>query len=582
MISDGLRSAFSWGLRAAGLAVLSATAVGCGCDGGTEVRDAGPDAVELDAPASPDAFVPPDAWPRCGDGIAEGGEACDDGNRRAEDGCSPACALECGDGRVGGEERCDTGIEAGRPGACPTSCDDGRVCTTDTLLGAGCSAECASTEITLPRDGDGCCPTGASSLGDADCPVVCGNGLLEEDELCDTAIAPTEAGSCPLACDDGAVCTSDALLEGGTCAARCTATEILEARAGDGCCPRGATVETDADCSPLCGDGVWTSASGELCDVAVAPGALGACPISCDDMAVCTRDVLVAAGTCTASCTYSLLPPIGGDGCCPPGATIANDDDCPVRCGDGVRSPGEACDDGNAITDDGCSPMCARTPRSFRFTSLSVQDPRLFTREGLDVTPEVNTVMRNAIFTDMIGPMGRVPDGYLDLSIVLRFEPLDQSAPTTMGSVDLTSCTVPIGASRCTSRAPLPVVLTNRDVGECLGPMPGTIPPERVVNAPSGPCFVSTPLDEFVLDLDAVAIRFRQAQIAGQYVGDPASRIVTGLLRAFLPESEARMTRLGTSDTLSTVLRASDLDTLDGAPGWWFYLAFAAEPVSDL
>ncbi len=38
---------------------------------------------------------------------------------------------------------------------------------------------------------------------------------------------------------------------------------------------------------------------------------------------------------------------------------------CAVRCGDGFRGPGEECDDGNLIDDDGCSTRCEEE-RNFR------------------------------------------------------------------------------------------------------------------------------------------------------------------------------------------------------------------------
>lgn len=58
----------------------------------------------------------------CGDGIVTTGEACDDGNLVADDGCSPLCAVEsgwtcdqtpsvcsplCGDTLIVGGEDCD-------------------------------------------------------------------------------------------------------------------------------------------------------------------------------------------------------------------------------------------------------------------------------------------------------------------------------------------------------------------------------------------------------------------------------------------------------------------------------------------
>jgi hypothetical protein len=97
------------------------------------------------------------------------------------DGCCPSgatyatdhdCSASCGDGIVEPGETCDTAIASGS-GACPTSCDDGMSCTTDTLVSGGtCNATCSHTTITQPINGDGCCPTGATGQDDNDCPAA--------------------------------------------------------------------------------------------------------------------------------------------------------------------------------------------------------------------------------------------------------------------------------------------------------------------------------------------------------------------------------------------------------------------------
>jgi cysteine-rich repeat protein len=70
---------------------------GEGCDDGNHVA----------TDACTDKCVPA----RCGDGIVwEGVEECDDGNQVANDGCDNSCHLPvCGDGRVAGSEQCDDG-----------------------------------------------------------------------------------------------------------------------------------------------------------------------------------------------------------------------------------------------------------------------------------------------------------------------------------------------------------------------------------------------------------------------------------------------------------------------------------------
>jgi cysteine-rich repeat protein len=60
----------------------------------------------------------------CGDGAVGLGEACDDGNRQACDGCSPTCRVErCGNGVIDCTEECDAGADNGVPGGtCTAAC----------------------------------------------------------------------------------------------------------------------------------------------------------------------------------------------------------------------------------------------------------------------------------------------------------------------------------------------------------------------------------------------------------------------------------------------------------------------------
>ncbi|MFO0548212.1 MAG: DUF4215 domain-containing protein [Polyangiaceae bacterium] len=82
------------------------------------------------------------ALPVCGNGVVEGNEPCDDGNTSNGDDCLSGCALPyCGDGFL------HQGVE---------DCDDGNTQSGDT-----CPADC--------------------HFG----PAVCGNGVLEGDEICD-------------------------------------------------------------------------------------------------------------------------------------------------------------------------------------------------------------------------------------------------------------------------------------------------------------------------------------------------------------------------------------------------------------
>ncbi|MCX7807345.1 MAG: hypothetical protein N2515_01945, partial [Deltaproteobacteria bacterium] len=201
-------------------------------DGGTKDEGIQPQDTDL-LDARPDLTEP-----RCGNGVLEPGEGCDDGNRRDGDGCSRYCEIECGDGRVTGEESCDIAIPPSLPGACPTECQDSDPCTIDRLVGAQCNRVCEHVPITEAREGDQCCPRGANANQDPDCSPTCGNGVIERGETCENE-SPTSP--CPSSCDDGIACTADRLVGEG-CALRCEHEEIISPRNGDGCCPRGATV----------------------------------------------------------------------------------------------------------------------------------------------------------------------------------------------------------------------------------------------------------------------------------------------------------------------------------------------------
>lgn len=59
----------------------------------------------------------------CGDGIRQSNEQCDDGNKVATDGCTNSCKLPtCGDGIIQGSETCDFGSLNNNNGACTTVC----------------------------------------------------------------------------------------------------------------------------------------------------------------------------------------------------------------------------------------------------------------------------------------------------------------------------------------------------------------------------------------------------------------------------------------------------------------------------
>jgi len=183
----------------------------------------------------------------------------------------------------------------------------------------------------------------------------CGNGAIDSGESCDVGIAAGQPGACPTECSDGQACSADELLAADTCSASCTFTPITVCGGADGCCPAGCSSLSDGDCSPTCGDGVLDP--GESCDTGIVAGSPGACPTACDDGLACTADQLLAAGSCSCSCSFAPITTCGAaEGCCPTGCSQVTDSDCLASCGNGVLEVGEACDVAIPASDPGACP----------------------------------------------------------------------------------------------------------------------------------------------------------------------------------------------------------------------------------
>ncbi len=115
--------------------------------------------------------VLPGDGPVCGDGVMEGGEACDDGNGNPTDGCTNTCQVaSCGDGVARqGVEQCDTG---GQTDVCDANC-------TTAYCGDG---------TTNGARGEVCDGGGFTNACDNDCTVAaCGDGFTNPvaGEECD-------------------------------------------------------------------------------------------------------------------------------------------------------------------------------------------------------------------------------------------------------------------------------------------------------------------------------------------------------------------------------------------------------------
>jgi cysteine-rich repeat protein len=537
--------------------------------------------------------------PRCGDGVVGGDEQCDDGNDSDTDACRSDCRLACGDGEVAASEACDTGIAAGMPGACPASCDDAVACTTDQLTGSGCQAQCVHGAIGAFIPGDGCCPQGADINDDADCPVGCGNGVVEAGETCDTGIAAGMPGACVLSCDDDIACTTDMLVVPAGCQNQCMHAEVTTSVDGDGCCPAQATSMTDADCSVTCGNGAVEA--GETCDTAILIGNPGACPATCNDSDPCTVDLTVSEGTCQKACGHNVkTTPQDGDSCCPVTANANNDTDCAPECGNGVIEAGEECDDGGVAVNDGCDDACLREPTAFRVVHMEVRDPHvLYDQNCADINETVNMLINDAIGQDQDVPA----DGHLDMNVVVLFRPLDQAVMMTPLDVDLgASCTVPSmpgGLPVCSSNGTMVAesMGTNLVSGTCLEPAPGTTNPGYAppTVSPGAPCFVSE-AESLDIDFQSFVVHLDDAKIAATYVGLPATDLVDGLIAGFISEAQADATILPADlplvggKPLSALLAGGGVcpmgpgaDDRDMGPGgqlgWYFYINFTAQRV---
>jgi len=175
------------------------------CGDGTIDDDDGEDCDDGDANSNEDADACREdcTAARCGDGVRDSDERCDDGNDDEDDGCTSDCDDRvCGDGDLDEGEVCDPGADP--PGACiygdvgctrcrddcsgPRSdagswCGDGHV---DLEAGEGCDDGNDATE--LCRYGStGCAVCGAGCQPTPGVATFCGDGTVDaiNGETCD-------------------------------------------------------------------------------------------------------------------------------------------------------------------------------------------------------------------------------------------------------------------------------------------------------------------------------------------------------------------------------------------------------------
>ncbi|AKF09359.1 Microbial collagenase secreted protein [Sandaracinus amylolyticus] len=281
--------------------------------------------------------------------------------------------------------------------------------------------------VARPLDGNGI--GGAQfDMGAYEFPymVMCGNGVVETGEACDSGANNGQYGHCnagctglgprcgdsatngPEQCDDGNASNADACLS--SCQlATCGDGEV---RTGSEQCDDGNTSSTDACImcqSARCGDG-YVRTGTEQCDdgnTVNTDTCVGAC------VAARCGDGFVRAGveTCDDGNTAD------GDGC--PSTCIL----AAATCGDGIVQGSEQCDDGNSVTTDGC---------------IACQAARCgdgYVRAGVEVCDDGNTNNGDACLNSCVA--ARCGDGQVQAGV----EACDDGNPSNTDGC-LTSCAV--------------------------------------------------------------------------------------------------------------------------------------------
>ena len=274
---------------------------------------------------------------KCGNGVMDEGEQCDDGNNLSGDGCSSECQTESGyECEVAGqpcEEKPISDVPCGNG-----QLDDGEDCDDgNTLDGDGCSSICTVEE--------------GWECDTEECHTTCGDGILTGAEVCDDWNT-----------EDGDGCSADCMTieEGYTCIEDMGASYCVTEGCGDQKIEEGeqcdeGTNSNDPDYTSY----GWDEANDKpYCFMCKHSNFCGDGKVTGDEQ--CDEGVLDEDGNPTLRDEETNLP-IGGDGTyghCKPDCTWGE------RCGDGVLQDGEACDkgEGNDGSYGGCTSECKLAP----------------------------------------------------------------------------------------------------------------------------------------------------------------------------------------------------------------------------
>ena len=291
-----------------GATVLLSLGVGCaGVKTGATQIDGGGGSTGTGGGGGPiiDARMPIDSPPidptKCGNGVLDDREQCDDGNKTAGDGCSAICQIPAGWTCTGMPSVCNmNGVCGDGILGATEACDD-----KNTTSGDGCSADCKTVET-----GYECRVPGRP------CVPACGDGMKIGGEACDDGNT-TDGDGCSSTCsvEPGATCSTGS-------PSVCTAS--------------------------VCGNGKKEGTEG--CDCGTnnaAPYPTGQGPGGADCKGPNGLFFGDATG-CSKTCTKEPV--------CRTSAGVTQA--CAVTCGNGNVEMGEECDDGNLDAKDGCGPDC--------------------------------------------------------------------------------------------------------------------------------------------------------------------------------------------------------------------------------
>lgn len=242
--------------------------------------------------------------------------------------------------------------------------------------------------------------------------------------------------------------------------------------------------------------------------------------------------------------------------------------------------------------------MAGEQTTAFRIQDMDLRDPHMFaTVIGCNDITDGGLFSLNANLQAAIQNDTDPADGFLDLSYILEFQPLDQSLATNTLAFGTTQCTAPLVSTTCS----LAMTATSSDAllseaQVCLVPIDSTVfGYVPVVTSASAPCFVAGAGAGIVsFNLAGVPIMLRDTQIAATFHNDPPAGLVNGLVRGFLTEADANATIIPLSlaviggKAVSSLFPGGngncsahdDKDSNDGVSGWWVYLNFVAARVA--